>query len=364
MEIRCSGLARPMVCAGYAFLNLPESPSNDAAKEGTAAGEYLERLLLGTHIGEVASNGVYFDEDMKFFVTPIFDDIQSRAADKVLCETRIDWQTRSGIWIRGQYDAAFVDTNGRLCIEDLKYGWGIVEVEKNWQLLGYAIGEVIRRGTAFEEISFKIHQPRPHHEDGETREWVLTYSELIEYKEIIEDRMESLVNGNRELQTSNMCKYCQGAQEACPAFNRLFYRALEVSTEFHQDSLSNDEVARQLDEVQRATEVLKIKKDSLTELGTMRINSGEIIKGYVREEKFGNRAWNKNISPASIKMMTGVDVIETSFMSPAKAEKAGVSKKLVSQLSKKHFAGVKLVKKNATEIGNKIFGNTAPKGGN
>jgi len=173
MEIRCSGLARPMVCPGYAFLELPKSPGNEAAKEGTAAGEYLERLLTDLPVGEVASNGVYFDDDMKFYLTPIYEDIMVRSAkrpEKVLCEERIDWQTRSGIWIRGQYDASFIDDEGNLCVEDLKYGWGIVEVRENWQLLGYAIGEVIRRGQAFDKISLKIHQPRPHHEDGETRE--------------------------------------------------------------------------------------------------------------------------------------------------------------------------------------------------
>ena len=364
MEIRCSQLARPMVCAGYVLLKLPESPSNDAAKEGTAAGEYLERLLLNTPISEIASNGVYFSDDMKFYTTPIYNDMVERAADEIRCETRIDWQTRSGIWIRGQYDACFVDTNGRLCIEDLKYGWGIVEVEKNWQLLGYAIGEVIRRGQSFEEISFKIHQPRPHHEDGSSREWVLKYSELLEYKELIETRMQEIVDGRRDLQTSSKCRYCMGAAEACPAFNRLFYRALEVSTDFCQDSINNDELSIQLDQIKRAEEVLKIKKDSLTELGTSRINKGEIIKGYIREEKYGNRTWNKGIGPDAIKMMTGVDVIESSVMSPAKAEKAGVDKKLVKQLSKRHFAGVKLVKKDSTDVGNKIFGNTNPTGGN
>ena len=364
MQIRCSGLARPMVCAGYVFLDLPQFPAHEAAAQGTAAGEYLENLLLNKPLTAVASNGVYFDEDMKFYTTPINDDMRSRAADPILCETRIDWQTRSGVWIRGQYDAAFVDKEGRLCIEDLKYGWGIVEVKENWQLLGYAIGEVMRRGQGFDHISLKIHQPRPHHEDGETREWVLTYPELLEYKEKIEVRMQELVDGKRDLQTSSKCKYCTGAAEACPAFNRLFYRALEVTTEFHQDSISDQELSTQLDHIKRAEEVIKIKKDSVTELGVMRIKQGKIIPGYVQTEKYSNRAWNAGVSPESIKIMTGINPIENSFMTPAKAEKAGVSKALVKQLAKKKFIGMKLEKKDSTDVGNQIFGNTNPIGGN
>ena len=364
MEIRCSGLARPMVCAGYVFLDLPKSETNPAAEEGTAAGEYLQRLLENQPIPESAKNGVYFDSDMKFYTTPISENIKLRAKSEVLCEQRIDWVTRSGIKIRGQYDAAFVDNNGYLCIEDLKYGWGIVDVKENWQLIGYAIGEVVRRGQAFEKISFTIHQPRPHHEDGDTRNWTITYSELLEYKEKIETRMTEIANGRNDLQTSDKCRYCMGAAEACPAFSRLFYRALEVSTEFYQDRLNNDEISRQLDQAKRAEEAIKIKKDSLVELGASRIKAGQIIPGYIQVDKFSNRKWNNGISPESIKMMTGKNVIETNFMTPAKAEKAGVSKKLVKQLTSTQRVGVKLEKKDSSDVGNKIFGNTQPLGGN
>lgn len=362
MQIRCSSLARPMVCAGYVFLDLPESQGNEAASEGTAAGEYLERLLLGKPLTETANNGVFFDDDIKFYTNDVYQEIIRRVApsSKVMCEQRIDWQTSSGVWIRGQYDISFVDEKGRLCVEDLKYGWGIVEVKDNWQLLAYAIGECIRRGQGFNEISLKIHQPRPHHEDGCTREWVLTYSELLGYKDKIEKRMQELVDGKRDLQTSSKCKYCMGAAEACPAFSRLFYRALEVSTEFFQDSLNNGEVSNQMDQVKRAEEVIKIKKDSLTELASMRIKQGQIIPGYVTVEKYSNRAWNKGIGPEAIKLMTGLDVIETKFMTPAKAEKLGVPKSLVTQLTKKRFLGVKLEKKDTSKLGNEIFGNNKP----
>jgi len=363
MVIRCSKLARPMVCAGYSFLKLHQTEGGLPAKEGTAAGEYLQHLLEGTPVPTTASNGIYFDDDMKYHATPIAQDCINRATDKILCETRIDWQTRSGIMIKGQYDIAFVDDRGYLCIEDLKYGWGIVEAEENWQLLGYAIGEVIRRGKAFSHISIKIHQPRPHHENGPSREWLLTYDELLAYKEKIELRFQAIVDGDRSLTTSDKCKYCEGAAEACPAFNRLFYRALEVSTEFHQDSLTDSEVSNQLDHVKRALEVIKIKGDSLTELAVSRIKGGKIIPNYVQTTNYGNRVWKGGINAKTLKALTGIDASEEIFISPSKAEKLGVPRKLVSQLTDKKFLGIKLVKKDATKIGNEIFGTTTPNGG-
>lgn len=361
MHINCSGLARPMICAGYVFLDLPRTDSFHG-DEGMAAAEYLERLLSNKPLGEVSSKGYYFDDDIKFYMLKVAEDIKTQAVSEVICEQKINWQTRSGMWIKGRYDVSYIDEKGRLCIDDLKYGWGIVEIEENWQLIGYAIGEVIRRGQAFKEISLKIRQPRPHHEDGETREWVITYEQLLEYKERIERRMDEISKGKIDFQTSKHCKYCLGSGEACPAFNRLFYRALEISTEFHQDSIDNDELAQQLKQIERAEETIKIKKDSLTELAILRIRSNKIIPGYVQSERYGNRDWKKGIGPEAIKIMTGLDVIEKNFMTPAKAEKVGISRDLINQLSEKKFLGLKLEKKNTTKIGNKIFGTEAPKG--
>jgi len=362
MEIRCSSLARPMVCAGYTALDLHKVEAGQAADNGTAAGEYLEWLLTGQPLRTNATNGVYIDEDMKFHCTHVYNDIMERKHpdSEVRCETRIDWVTQSGIMIRGQYDICFVDKNGVLCIEDLKYGWGIVEVEENWQLLGYTIGEIIRRGKVFDKISLKIHQPRPHHEKGPKREWLMSYQDVLNYKEKIETRMMEIAQGRKDLQTSAKCKYCEGAAQACPAFNRLFYRALEVSTEFHQDSLTNEELSAQLDEIKRAKEVIKIKEDSLVQLGVLKIKEGQLIPNYVQSEQYGNRVWKRNVSPEAIKMMTGLDIYEQVIMSPSKAEKAGLPRKFVSQLTEKQFRGVKLIRKDTTKIGNDIFGGAKP----
>jgi len=365
-EIRASKLARPMVCAGFtSFENLPEQDTNDAAKEGTAAGEYLAKLLLSPGVSVKpegqASNGVYFDSDMDFYLRPIADHIGERAQSQILCEQRIDFMTRSGIRIRGSYDASYVH-NGNLYIDDLKYGWGIVEVKENWQLIAYAIGEVIRRQMVFPEIILRILQPRPHHEDGPIREWRLTYNQLLEYKERIEVRMELIASGFKELQTGKQCKYCAAAPEACPAFNRLFYRSLEVTTEFVQDSITDAELARQLDQVARAEDAIKIKSTSLKELAVNRIKGGKIVPGWMTETNYGDRKWKPGISPETIEVLTGKKIVEQKMLSPAQAEKIGVSKDLVNGLVDRHFLGQKLVRKDAGKLADNVFGKDKPKG--
>lgn len=362
MEVHCSALARPMVCAGFlSFEGLERLPGGPAAEEGTAAGELLERILTNQVGPKQARNGIYFNEEMLFHLTPIAEEINANRQSEVLCEQPIDWRTRSGVWIRGKYDVSFV-REGRLYIDDLKYGWGIVEVQNNWQLIGYAIGEVIRRGIAFEKIVLRIRQPRPHHEDGDCREWVLTYAELLGFKEQIEKRFQEIVDGLKTLQTGPQCKYCAATREACPAFNRLFYRALEVSTEFTQDQIDEAELARQLDHVNRAVDVIKIKMDSLKELAVSRIKNGKIIPGYITESSYGDRKWKSGISPQVVEVLTGKKIIKQEMLSPAQAEKAGVPKDFVNQLVDRHFIGQKLVRKDGSTIGNKIFGTAAPNG--
>lgn len=356
-EIRCSQLARPMVCAGFtAFENLPEQPTTPEAEEGTACGELLERKLLGIEIPKQARNGIYFDGDMEFYVNPLVEKINEIRSTEILCEQRIDWRTRSGIWIRGTYDVSFVDKRGWLHISDLKYGFGIVEVKPNWQLLGYAIGEVIRRGIAFPKIVLTIEQPRPHHEDGPSREWVMDYAELLGYKEQIEQRMEAIASGARDLQTGPQCKYCAATAEACPAFNRLFYRALEVSYQFTQDSINEDELSRQLDQAKRAEEVLEIRLKSLKELAVSRIKSGKLVPNYIAEQSLSDRQWKPGLNPNTIKMLTGKSIVQEKMLSPAQAEKAGLDKKFVNAMVTRHFLGQKLVRKDAGKEADKIFG--------
>jgi hypothetical protein len=358
-EIRCSGLSRPMTCAGSLFFeNLPEQEDSGPAKEGTAAGRLLQHFLEDTEPGTHCENGVPFDDDMRFYTTDVAKDIHAKSGvSEILCEKRIDWQTRSGIWIRGQYDVSYVGQDSKLYIDDLKYGWKIVDPKENWQLLGYAIGEVIRRNYPFEKIVMRIHQPRPHHEDGPIRSWEISYEQLLEYKEKIELRMDQIAAGLKELVTSEKCKYCPAAASACTAFNRAFYHGVDyVLGDFKQDSLNDKEISFQLDLMGRINELMKIKKESIEQLAVSRIKSGAIIPGYMTEESYGDRKWKPGISPKVIEVLTGKNIVKQEMLSPAQAEKVGVPKDLVKTYVDRHFLGLKLAKKDANKLGDQIFG--------
>lgn len=356
LSVNCSNLARVMQCSGSLFFkDLPKEPQSEAAKEGVAAGECLEHYLNGKNsVPTHARNGVLFDDDMLYHAQEAANEIEPRATGKIDCEKRIDWRTLSGIWIKGKADASYI-MGEDLCVDDYKYGWGLVEAEENWQLLAYAIGEVIQRNMSFTNIILRIWQPRPHHEDGPIREWRITYEELLKYKQVIEDRMMNIFNGEKGLMTGTSCKYCPAAS-ACPAFNKSFYRGVEVTHDFIQDGISDDELSFQLDMLERIGEVFKIKKSSLEALAISRIASGSLVPNWIMEKSYGNRKWLSTVNPDVVKMMTGKDIIQKSMLSPAKAEKLGVSKDFVKRLVSRPFLGQKLKRCDTKKMGNKIFG--------
>lgn len=350
-----------MKCAGsISFIDLPEYESGVPAQEGTAAGELLQAMLeqrnLAPVVGTHAKNGFPFDADMKFHVTPIAEDILTRASGGVLCETEVTIYSTNAV-VKGHSDANFV-SDGKLYVDDLKYGWKIVEVKENWQLLAYAIGEVIRRQQVFDTIVLRIHQPRQHHEDGSTRTWELSYNELMSYYDKLLARLEVLASGSKELVTGPHCKYCPAAGHACPAFNRAYHSALDyVMSDFKQDDITEETLAFQLNQLDRANDILKIKKDSLSDLANYRIKGGSIIPGWMSQESFGHRKWKPGVTPEVIKMLTGKNIIKEEMLSPAQAEKLGVPKDLVKNYSESYFAGMKLVKGDSGKLADKIFNN-------
>lgn len=360
-SFRISGLEDLMACRGKPSLFSPEFPPHPAAAQGTAAGELIRHKIEKTIPGTHASNGIEFDDDMKYHAEECYPYFSPTAK----CEHEIKWHTRSGIVLIGHPDAASV-VGTDLVIEDYKYGWGIVEVKNqqldgrwtpNWQTLGYAVAEMKRLAPAVTHVRLRIIQPRPHHEEGIVREWRITVDQLWAFAEEVEVAMQEIKNGSKQLVTGDQCRYCPHSSGSCPAFNRAFHKAFDYVMNHHQkDDVSNNEIALQLDMVSRAKEILETKSDSLNQLAIHRLHHNEIIPGYISEKSFGNRTWKKGISPDVIAALSkGINVVQTKMITPAAAEKLGVPKELTEAFTDRYFIGQKLVRKNASKVGAAIF---------
>lgn len=357
LKVNASSLSRVMSCAGSLFFkDLPKSETSDAASQGIAAAEVLEMTLKGQPIDTMTHDrrGTAVDDDMRFYANGVKDLIDKIPYKDLAVEQKCHWTTESGIQIKAKPDVSYV-YNDSLYVDDYKYGYGLIDPKENWQLLAYAIGEVIRRNQSFRHIVLTIHQPRPHHEDGPSREWMISYEKLLEYKDTIEHKMYEISKGYKELQANDACKYCDAAT-SCPAFNKAYFRGVEVIHDFIQDNLENDELSFQLDLVNRIEDLVKIRKDSLQHLAIDRIKRGLVVPNYICKESYGNREWSPGVTPDVIKMLTGKDVVEKKILSPAKSEKLGVPKELVKNMTTRRFRGTNLTKIDPDKFANKIFG--------
>lgn len=356
-KIPASSLSRVMSgCIGSLSHEIERLEQTDAAKEGEAFHELLDTYVRvigerGTH----AKNGWPFDDEMHFYAKQLKDSIPMSFNSELKCS----WQTQSGITISGRFDyAGEIDNGETLCIIDVKYGWKIVEAENNWQLIAYAIGEVIRRQKAYSKIQLCIMQPRPHHEKGSIRHVEISYEQLLHYMNQINEVAARIAAGDTTLMTSEHCKYCPAAASACAAINRAVYNSVDVVlNQAVQDSMTNQEISTLLFTFERIKDIIKVKTDAMSELAKSRLTKGELIPNYGLKASYGDRQWLPGVTPETIQMMCGVDITERKTLSPAQAEKKGVPKELMKQFAKAEVKGFNLVRQDSAAEANKIFNN-------
>ena len=345
--IRGSSLPRFMICNGFVALDTPEQKDSEVAKEGTAFHEYVEKLFKGQDI-KVASNGVTIDDDMRYYSGQVLEKIPAHAESEV--EVQFDFGTRTHIV--GHIDWNWEEDNGEtLVVMDIKYGHRAVEVINNWQLIGYAIGLVMKKQKRYNKIKMIIAQPRVHHYAGWFREFVIDNNKASAYYNEIKQRVMDFEAGKLHLKTSEQCRYCPALGGECAASNIAFGNAIDVVLgDAIQDHIDDNDLARMLSDYERIKELFKIKYDALSDLATSRIKNGRQIAGFALEPSYGNRKWSDGMNADIIKALTGVDMNKTVMLSPAEAEKKKIDRAIIDQFAVKEFKGHKLKQTNVDFI--------------
>lgn len=125
----------------------------------------------------------------------------------------------------GTADAVII-APAHLQLFDLKYGVGVVvEVEKNPQLLEYALGAMLtlpHEGTAmWADTTFEttIVQPRAHHPDGIVRGWSYGYDEIRAFGHEVLAAANRAQGPDAPLTPGPWCRWCKAAA-FCPALLR------------------------------------------------------------------------------------------------------------------------------------------------
>lgn len=192
-------------------------PSGAAADEGTRAHERFEELLTSTGRPVVYSEAPgpvtlpdlpdflehEFDEDL----VPLYEWVQDQPGD-LYVETQVDFGSSLGyVGLTGTADLIFVE-NDRLTVGDLKYGRGVVEADRNLQLMTYLYGAIQKFGSR-PTYRIVVLQPRAYHPEGPIRPYYVTEAEMEVFAFELERAIEENY-GNGQPHPGDHCRnYCE-----------------------------------------------------------------------------------------------------------------------------------------------------------
>lgn len=361
--LRASATPRAFNCPGSVLMEqlVPPVPDSDDSREGTAAHEVADMVMKGVitlaeeMIDRKTSNGVIVTGDMANHVQGYIDFLRQPGLP-VNTETPVRFEFGS-YNIEGTCDAnSFDQPKGILRVADLKYGYRIVEAEGNWQTTSYGIGLAMKLlqvpGVKINEVHLTVYQPRPFHAEGEARTEVVTFQELNERAEKGR-QISDVINGpNPPVQTGSHCKYCP-ALHTCPAAQQAGMNAVDVAGSAIPQVLSGEALASEMITMRRAKDMLQNRIDALSDIAINRIKDGAGVPGWGLEPSTGKSTWT--VDAETLKLMTGINLIDEKLCTPAEAKRRGVPEELVKSLTERPFRGWKLTEVDLTKKAKGLF---------
>ncbi len=356
-------------CPGYAWLNerAPTSArvETDPAREGTCAAWVAEKVLRGERadcaatLNETHANGWVVDAQMVEYIQGYVDLLRERYGDAVVAEQFYNLTENVGGTPDGHAVIEHAPGQWTLAVDDLKYGYEIVEPWDNTQLIIYA-GAIARNtalppGHQFTHVHLGIYQPRAFHPSGVYRTWQPTIEELAERLTVIVEAAQAALDPAAECKAGPWCRRCDVAN-TCSAVAHEAYRAVSTMQHDQQRPMTATEMATELEFLDLAERLVKGRRDAVHAEAEARIQRGELIPGWSLESGKGRRKWTAE--KTMVHLLTGIDPIADAMVTPAELERRGADKAMVAKLTTTPSTRAKL-KRFSSHVAASKFGEIA-----
>jgi hypothetical protein len=321
---------RVINCPGSVALvqKMPPKPSNKYADEGTLLHNVMAELIMGEeppdyYLGTRYEDQILTPELVEEKIWPAL-----RALDIIDPEQKMEIEAETRVGFGDLLPGVFGSTDliGRLgnraVILDWKFGDGVmVEVEENPQLMFYAAAAMRTPDAqwAFEgvtEVECIIVQP------PEIRRWVTTPERIAKFELELVQAVKQAEKPDAKLAVGDHCRWC-AAKPICPKMTGAADRALKVQIE----ALPAEQISNYLKNADMLEEWIK----DLRSLALQMLESGAKLPEYKLVAKRAIRSWSDE-EKAKVALfaygLTESEVMESSVVSPAKAEKALKKRKL------------------------------------
>ena len=321
---------RVINCPGSVALvqKMPPKPSSEHADRGTLLHNMMEEILTSGDAPESFIGARYNDQiltqdliDEK--IKPAMEALDAIDPDQTM-EYEVETRVGFGDLLPGVFGST--DLIGRIgsraIVLDWKFGDGVmVEVEENPQLMFYAAAAMRTKEAAwaFEgatEIEMVIVQP------PEVRRWVTTPMRIARFEQELVQAVHAAEKPNAQLAVGDHCRWC-AAKPICPKMTGAVDRALKVQI----DALPAAQISNYLKNADMLEDWIK----DLRLLALQMLESGAKLPEYKLVAKRAIRSWSDE-EKAKVALfaygLTESEVMESSVVSPAKAEKALKKRKL------------------------------------
>jgi len=314
---------RVMNCPGSVALvqKMPPQPSNKYADEGTLLHNVIAEIVMSDKHPEEFLHTKYNDQiltldliDNKLVpALAALDVIDPNKEMEIEAETRVNF----GDLLPGVFGST--DLIGRIgkraVVLDWKFGDGVaVDVEENPQLMFYAAAAMRTEETKWafvdvEEIEMVIVQPPA------IKRWVTTPARIAQFEKDLVKAVKLAQQPNAELKIGDHCRWC-AAKPICPQMTGAVDRALKTQLE----DLDPPTISAYL----KNADMLEQWINDLRALALQMLDSGARLPDYKLVAKRATRQWTDE-DKAKVALfaygLTESEVLETSIISPAKAEK-------------------------------------------
>lgn len=329
-----------------------EDPESEYAAEGTAAHALAaSRLVNGGDAWEkigTLSYGIAVSKDMADAVQVYLDAVRAAHPDRNQGNTWVERRFHVASihhLFYGQADLAHLNGK-RLHVWDYKHGAGIVvEVERNPQLMYYAVGMLTDLGLwgQVDEVVLYIAQPRGFHWAGPIRSWTVATKELFRWQHDVLVPAMNKAEVSRDTASGEHCRFCPARFRACPQIEKdadeLEGMLKMMNEKGGAPHLTNEQIGRFLG----LNEVLKIAAKAARETGFARAEKGAKIPGWKMARARANREWKKD-AEAKAREAFGNDAFTVpELKSPAQIDALPLGKSFTAREAFKPDAGLQLV---------------------
>jgi len=313
---------RVMQCPGSVALvqKMPPQQSSNYADEGTLLHEVIAEIMQDglepkSFIGREYNGIVLTDELYDTKLLPallMFEEVDPDGQMELMVETRVSF----GTYLPDVFGSC--DILGRIgdraFVVDWKFGDGVpVIAEENPQLMFYAAAARRTAAAAWVfkdvvDIEYVIIQPTR----GMSR-WVTTPDRLDRFERDLKRAVKAAQTPDAPLKAGGHCRWCT-AKPICPIMRGDVDRAVVTTLQ----ALDVDELGHYLNMAKRLEEWSK----DLHKLATQMLEKGIPVTGWKLVPKRATRQWvDEELAKVELfKHLKESEVIETSLISPAKAE--------------------------------------------